>query len=229
VARRARALTGDLGGDPAQALRRHLIEVTQRLLAAHGLTTMTTRRIAREAQVADGVLYNHFADKDALVVTALAEQITTLVQRFLDGCPAPGAQDLRDGLTQLARLSRRFQSDALPLVAALLSRPDLVHQLLAQLHANDPGPQLLWGRIAEYVRGEQQRGSISSAVDPLTVAHVLFGVEHLGALFAALAGGDNDPAHGGADPSTARRRPDDPSLPDEGHLVDFVLRACAPD
>jgi AcrR family transcriptional regulator len=87
VARRARVLRDQQAGEHPQALRRHLIEVTQRLLAAHGLTGLTTRVIAREAQVSDGVLYNHFTDKDELVVAALGERITGSVARYLDACP----------------------------------------------------------------------------------------------------------------------------------------------
>jgi AcrR family transcriptional regulator len=207
-------LEGDQSGDPAQALRRHLIEVTQRLLASHGLTGMTTRAIARDAQVSDGVLYNHFAGKDDLIVSALADQIIALVRHYLADCPEPGDQDLRAGLDRLARLSLTFQADALPLIGALLSRPDLIHQLLMRLHANDPGPQLLWERIVRYVRGEQHLGTVAADVDPLTVAQIIFGVQHLAALFAALG------------PSPAQPPPD--ALPDHERLVDFLVRACTP-
>jgi len=78
--RRATVLSED--NTSPGALRRHLIAVTQHLLTAHGLTGLTTRQIAREAQVADGVLYNHFANKDDLVLTALGERATELVGAF---------------------------------------------------------------------------------------------------------------------------------------------------
>jgi AcrR family transcriptional regulator len=214
VARRARVLRNAHAGDHVQALRHHLIQVTQRLLAAHGLTGLTTRVIAREAEVSDGVLYNHFADKDELVVTALADQITNLVQRYLDECPEPGRQDLRSGLTRLARLSLHFQAEALPLIGALLSRPELIHRLLEQLHAGEPGPQLLWARIVGYVEAEQQLGTVSADVDPLTVAQVLFGVQHLTVLLGTLS---NDP-----------RRSLPGMAPDEERLVAFLTRACSP-
>ena len=108
AARRARVLRDQDGGDRPQALRHHLIAVTQRLLAAHGLGGLTTRGIAREAEVSDGVLYNHFAGKDELVVTALAEKLEELGAQFHRDCPRAGAQDLRTGLTVLVR-RRQFQ------------------------------------------------------------------------------------------------------------------------
>jgi AcrR family transcriptional regulator len=187
--------------------------VTQRLLAAHGLTGLTTRVIAREAEVSDGVLYNHFSDKDDLVVTALADQITTVVQRHLDTCPEPGEQDLPAGLALLARLSLGFQAEILPLLAALLSRPELVHRLLTQVHTNEPGPQQILARVVDFLAAEQQRGTVAKDVDPVTVAHVLVGVQYLAVLVGALSG---DPHH-----------PPPGSVPDEAHLVGFLTRACA--
>lgn len=56
------ALLRDGGGD--QKLREHLIATAARLIAEHGSVGLTVRGIAREAKVADGVLYNHFASKD---------------------------------------------------------------------------------------------------------------------------------------------------------------------
>lgn len=213
MARRARVLRGAQAGDHAQALRRHLVQVTQRLLAAHGLTGLTTRVIAREAEVSDGVLYNHFADKDELVVIALADQITEVVRRHLDTCPRPGEQDLPTGLALLARLSLDFQAETLPLIAGLLSRPELVHRLLTHLHAGEPGPQRLLARVMDFLKGEQERGTIGEDVDPFTVAHVLFGVQHLAALFGALAGDPHHPPPGAA--------------PSEEQLVRFLVRACS--
>lgn len=220
MARRARVLRDGRVGDHAQALRRHLVQVTQRLLAAHGVAALTTRVIAREAEVSDGVLYNHFADKDDLVVTALADQITELVRHHLDDCPRPGAQDLRSGLTRLARLSLRFQAAALPLIGALLSRPDLIHRLLEQLHTSEPGPQLLWARIVDYVGGEQQRGTVADDVDPATVAQVLFGVQHLAVLFDAMGGSAGQRA--------SEATPSPGVFPDQEQLIAFLVRACAP-
>jgi AcrR family transcriptional regulator len=213
VAKRARVLRNTQAGNHAQALRNHLVQVTQRLLAAHGLTGLTTRLIAKEAEVSDGVLYNHFTDKDELVITALSDRITDLVRRHLDNCPEPGEQDLRSGLARLARLSLQFQTETLPLVSALLSRPELIHQLLEHLHANEPGPHLLWRRIICYIEAEQQLGTVAADVDPLTVVQVLFGVQHLAVLFDVLGNHPHNTPPG--------------VIPDEERLVAFLTRACA--
>lgn len=62
--RRAKATLGRVGTDPATALREHLVDTAERLLAEKQVGAITTREIARAAGVSDGVLYNYFADKD---------------------------------------------------------------------------------------------------------------------------------------------------------------------
>jgi AcrR family transcriptional regulator len=243
AARRARVLRDQDGGDHPQALRHHLIGVTQRLLAAHGLTGLTTRGIARAAQVSDGVLYNHFADKDELVVTALAERLTQLSAQFHRDCPRPGAQDLRTGLTVLVRRCQQFQTQALPLLGAVITRPDLLHQLLARVHTTGSGPQLLWQAICSYLTAEQEQGTLAADVDPQTLTEIVFSTCQLHVLASMFGGHPAGPATDPATPDSAT--PDsatDPATPgpaapapapDPGpatdRLVAFLLRACAPD
>ena len=220
MARSARVLRDQHG--PPQALRQHLIDVTQRLLAAHGVTGLTTRTIAREAQVADGVLYNHFADKDDLVVVALVERFTQLGLQFTAGCPRPGAQDLRDGLRTVVQQCRRFQSDAFPMVAGLLGRPDLLHALFTQLHGVDGRmPPVAWGDIVDYLTAEQALGTISPDVAPATIASVIFGASQLDALREPLTWA----ATGDAPETSAAPAGRDAAV---DQLVAVLVRACQP-
>ncbi len=47
-----------------QNLREYLIATAARLIGQRGSAGLAVREIAREAQVADGVLYNYFEDKE---------------------------------------------------------------------------------------------------------------------------------------------------------------------
>jgi AcrR family transcriptional regulator len=218
AARRARVLRDQQEGGHAQALRRHLIGVTQRLLAAHGLTGLTTRSIAREAEVSDGVLYNHFADKDDLVVTALAERLAELTSRLRRACPRAGAQDLRTGLTTLVQLSHEFQAEALPLIGGLITHPELVRELLVRFHTGDAAPQLLWQEACDYLAGEQELGTASLAVEPQLIAEIIFSTSHFRVLAELLAGHQGTAWAGDQLPEPQTER-----------LVTFLLRACAVD
>jgi AcrR family transcriptional regulator len=214
--RRARVLRDQQAGQHPQALRRHLIQVTQRLLAAHGLAGLTTRTIAREAQVSDGVLYNHFADKDDLVVAALAERTGELLAGYAAGFPEPGAQDLGAGFAVVVRRCREFLAEALPLVGGLLGRPDLVHALLTRIHSGEAPVQLLWGRIVGFVEAEQERGAVAADVDARTVAEIIFGACQLNVFTWLLRDAVPLPAEHTA------------PGPDDERLVAFLLRACSP-
>lgn len=169
--RRAKVLGGE--SSPG-ALRRHLIAATQHLLALHGAAGLTTRQIAHEAQVADGVLYNHFAGKDDLVLTALAEQAADLVRTFLDAVPEPGAATLDENLDTLAHVCLDFQAELMPLVTGLFGRPEMFHALLTAIH-DEPGPQATFTATVDYLRAEQALGRVCEEVDARAVAEVVFG------------------------------------------------------
>ncbi|NMM29572.1 MAG: helix-turn-helix transcriptional regulator [Cellulomonas sp.] len=176
--RRARVLRDQGASDSPGALRRHLIDVTQRLLAAHGAAGLTTREIAREAHVADGLLYNHFAGKDDLVVTALVERAAELVEGFLAALPEPGAATLEENLHVLAQAVLELTAQAVPLVTGLLGQAALLGRLFDDIHdtqAGQVGPQAAFGAAVGYVRAEQGLGRAAADVEAAAVVELLFG------------------------------------------------------
>jgi TetR/AcrR family transcriptional regulator len=58
------------------ARRRQLIETAMRVFAQFGFTGATTKRIAEAAGVTEAVIFQHFADKDALYAAILAHKAT---------------------------------------------------------------------------------------------------------------------------------------------------------
>lgn len=176
--RRARVLRDQGASDSPGALRRHLIDVTQRLLAAHGAAGLTTREIAREAHVADGLLYNHFAGKDDLVVTALIERGAELVEGFLVALPEPGTATLEENLHVLAQAVLEFTAQAVPLVTGLLGQAALLGRLFDDIHdthAGQVGPQAAFAAAVGYVRAEQGLGRAAADVEAAAVVELLFG------------------------------------------------------
>ena len=167
------------------ALRRHLIAVTQRLLAAHGGTALTTRQIAREAQVSDGVLYNHFSDKDDLVVTALAAQAEESADTFLAAVPQPGSETLEQNLRTIAEAAVTFHATTLPLVTSLIGRGPLFHALMTALHSA-PGPGRTLIATVDYLRAEQALGRAAADVDAAAAAELLVGACQLRAFAGHL-------------------------------------------
>jgi AcrR family transcriptional regulator len=69
--------------------RQRLLEVARRQFGEHGFEATQLREIAREAGVALGTLYVHFADKRDLLHTALFDDLEQALQDALQSGPAP--------------------------------------------------------------------------------------------------------------------------------------------
>lgn len=172
--RRAKALQGRAGDDPATALRDHLIDTAERLIADRVISTITTRDIARTAGVSDGVLYNYFADKNDLLLAAMTRRYARVVERFQADHPEPGSNTVAENLLLYGRSMLELMSQALPVAAGLIHEPALLHGFIAAIHTEPYGPHQVQGPLLAYVRGEQELGRIGPVV-PEAVFAMLFG------------------------------------------------------
>ena len=84
--------------DPrANEKRRRIIEAAWRLALSKGLRATTMEALAREAGVAKGTLYAHFADKDAVFDGVVADLLVELATAFDRGMRSEGAVAERIG------------------------------------------------------------------------------------------------------------------------------------
>lgn len=167
--RRAAALRdGDV------SLRDHLIAAATRLIAERGTAGLTVRDIARAADVAVGVLYNHFADKEELLALALHRHVRDVEQRL--GRPdttGTVAENLHAFVTHALAAHTAF----LPAFAGLVGQP----AVLARFDAL-PNPMAdgrgLHQALADYLRAERERGRVAPDTDPDAVATLVVGACH---------------------------------------------------
>lgn len=185
--RRAKAVSGRTGVDPATALREHLVDTAERLLAERQLSAITTRDIALSAGVSDGVLYNYFADKDALLLAALLRRYQAAMERFEAVLPEPGTATAEVNLNAFARAMLEMHSTVLPIMTGLISEPALRARFVAEMHTLPHGPQHAMQRLIDYVRAEQELGRVSEAVDADAVNTLLMGATALLALTGLLS------------------------------------------
>jgi AcrR family transcriptional regulator len=182
--RRARAVRGRAGEDPGTALREHLIDAVDELLAAKQVADITTRDIARTAGLSDGVLYNYFADKHDLVVAALVRRYAMLITRFDSGLPAPGTGIVEDNLKAYALASLDLVAGTLPAVSSLISETALLHRFIAAIHTEPFGPHRMRQPIADYLAAEQRLGrlgdfDVDAAVDLIIGPAIMLGATEL--------------------------------------------------
>lgn len=191
--RRAAALRDD--GSPG--LREHLIATTERIIATHGTAGLTVRAVAREAGVADGVLYNHFTDKEELLATALRAHVRT-VEESLAELPEPGAGTVEANLRAYLAYGLAMHRAILPAFAGLLNRPTVLTRF-AELdeHGGD------WrDRLTAYLHAERELGRIAPDAHIDTAAAMLVGICH-DTVLAGLLRPDRSPAEPAVEPVVA--------------------------
>jgi AcrR family transcriptional regulator len=182
----------DRGG---QDLREHLIATAARLLGERGSAGLSVRDIAREAHVADGVLYNYFADKDDLLAHALLVHVGG-VMTAIPAMPAPGTGSVAANLERFIETGIGALTRVTPAFAGLLAQPGVLvrfHDMVggeqaftgpagerAAAESQDPGehPRSLPEIVTGYLRAEQRLGRIDPAADIDAAAVLLVGAIH---------------------------------------------------
>jgi AcrR family transcriptional regulator len=153
-----------LRDDSGQNLRDYLIETAARMIDQRGSAGLAVRDIAREAKVADGVLYNYFEDKEDLLAHALLAHVGTVMASAPRLLPPPGegtvAENLRvfidGGIANLLRVTPAF--------AGLVSQPKVLTRFHAMVGGNaafDPAAEDA-GERAEGA-GERAEGAAEPA------------------------------------------------------------------
>lgn len=173
VARAVRGVEGDAGA----ALRAHLLDVAARLLAERSVTAITTRELARAAEVSEGVLYNYFADKNDLVLTALVRRFATLVAQLEAAAPVAGEGSLAENLATLGEALLGLHVEAMPIIGKLLAEPPLLHRFMHDIHSESQpfGGKQIREAVRRYLAGEQQLGRLGDGVDIDAAADLLIG------------------------------------------------------
>ncbi|MGN9837105.1 TetR/AcrR family transcriptional regulator [Nonomuraea sp. H19] len=112
--------------------RRRIEEAAARVFAQHGYASGTTDRIAEEAGLSIGSLYQYFPNKDAILVVlvrAHLEQMTQTVTAILAE-PRP----LADWLPELTRALVRIHADDPRLHRVLFEQAPRPPELLSRFH-----------------------------------------------------------------------------------------------
>jgi AcrR family transcriptional regulator len=181
-----------------QNLRDYLIVTAARLIDQRGSAGVTVRDIAREAKVADGVLYNYFEDKEDLLAHALLAHVGNVMGSSPRLLPPPGEGTVTENLRQfidggIARLVR-----VTPAFAGLLSQPKVLNRFHAMVggdgafdsasadddpgdggaHDPPPGGRGLPEMLTTYLRAEQELGRIDPAADVAAASSLVVGAIH---------------------------------------------------
>lgn len=172
------------GGD--QDLRAHLIATAAAVIARRGTAGLSVREIAKEAKVADGVLYNYFDGKDDLIAHGLHAHVHNVL-RAGDAPPAAGSATVEANLAALFTQAVTLLDRIMPAFAGTVGQPDVLRRFrelmsqhsephsLSTIGRQDAGlPQLFTG----YLRAEQKLGRVGAGADLEASSTLLIGAAH---------------------------------------------------
>ncbi len=184
--------------DDGRNLREYLIATAARLIDQRGSAGLAVRDIAREAQVADGVLYNYFEDKEDLLVHALLAHVGA-VMAGMRPMPPPGSGTVAGNLRQFIDAGLETLARVAPAFAGLLAQPKVLtrfHDMVGGARAfgadtgddGNPPPadvaqeghvgQGLPAILRAYLRAEQRLGRIDAAADVEAAVSLVVGAIH---------------------------------------------------
>jgi AcrR family transcriptional regulator len=162
------------------------------------------------AGVADGVLYNHFADKEELLGLALRAHVRS-VEAGLVTLPEPGSGTVEENLRTHVRYGLALHRGILPAMAGLIGQPAVIARFAA---SGVPGED--WrDRLLGYLRAERELGRLAPGARVEAVARMIVGVCHETVLSMLLAPPGHVPDEG-------------PPAPDVDALVEVLLDGIKP-
>jgi AcrR family transcriptional regulator len=187
------AVLREQGGDD---LRGHLIAAAARLIDQRGTAGLSVRDIAREARVADGVLYNYFADKEDLLACALLAHVAAVMGSAPQLLPPAGTGTVADNVRVFFERGVAVLSRVTPAFAGLLSQPKVLTRFHGMVGGDaafsaasegddhrdgddtDGGGRGFGEMLTRYLRAEQELGRVSGAADTDAVATLVVGAIH---------------------------------------------------
>jgi AcrR family transcriptional regulator len=173
----------------ARNLREHLIATAARMIGQRGTGALTVRDIAREARVADGVLYNYFEDKEDLLANALLTHVAEVMASAPRLLPEPGTGNVADNLRRFIDSGLEVLGRVAPAFAGLMTQPKVLARFYAMAGGDaaftgspqtlgQPTARGLPDLLAAYLRAEQRLGRIAGTADIDAVVILVVGAIH---------------------------------------------------
>ena len=125
---------------PSPDQKERLIAATEKLLASQGLGCVSTRDIAKAANVAEGALYHHFGDKAELILSVVLQQLGDFPE-VLQSLPLRiGEATVQKNLETVLESAFAFHHRIAPLVCSLFADQELLAKVRGMMAERSMGP-----------------------------------------------------------------------------------------
>jgi AcrR family transcriptional regulator len=163
-------------GKPIPDVRARLIGAGERVLMGGGPGAISARAVAREAGVAPGVLYNHFADLDEFLVELVLERFRRQSRQAAELPALAGHGTVAGNLAAAARAL--LESPILAVAELVRARAGLFSRVAAAQQAGAPDMATIQHAIGRYLEAEKRLGRIAADADTEAAALMLVGAIH---------------------------------------------------
>jgi AcrR family transcriptional regulator len=172
--------------------RQNIINATERLLHTHGLARLTTREIAREAKVAEGLIYHHFKDKAELIFEVVETRVRE-TRNLMQNLPLEiGKRTLLENLENILFAVYHAHYEITPIICSIFADQHLHIRIQEIIKEREIGPQYAIEGLAVYLAAEQRLGRISAATDTQVLAKCLWMMSTQLAMLEKLMGNKPD-------------------------------------
>jgi AcrR family transcriptional regulator len=144
-----------------QAMRDRILAAAVTVMRERGVTNTTTKEIARVAGVAEGSIYNHFANKTELVAASMTEVAGGIRDALTRLSGRVGASTVEANLAELAEAEITFFAELLPITGPVLGDHELREWLRrGGPHADSPASRRQDTPGAEEPTGQAGQGGV---------------------------------------------------------------------
>ena len=157
-------------GRPPSGGREAILAATLELLRQRGIANLNSREVAARAGVSDASVYYHFRDRAGLLQAVFEAGMQPLA--YLETL-ADDQRDRLEVLTGAAQALESFFDEALPVMMASQSDPELRDAMMTHMRERGLGPHRGVKALGGYLRREQSAGRIGPDIDVDAIAIML--------------------------------------------------------
>ncbi len=156
--------------------KRQILAAARHIIESKGLVSATTKAIAKEANCAEGSLYNHFHNRAELLLAVFKENLP-LFSEALNGLAFKvGEETVEENFRDIFMVSLSFYRETAPLMGSLFSDRSLLEHYQKTLSTSKSGPQTSQGHLLAYLKAEQRLRRIDPSIDLTFLAEMMLGV-----------------------------------------------------
>lgn len=174
-------------GRPSTGVREAILRAASEVLAERGVGGLSTREIARRAQVAESSIFYHFKDRLGLLQAIVSASVPTLADVVATARADVEQSSLEEGLARLLDALETFYAAVIPVQAAVLSDPELKDTFARRTAQLDIGPHRALPRVVTYLETEQSAGRLRADADLRPLALMIMGAAHQRALHRLMS------------------------------------------